>query len=134
MKELVSVLLTMALVIAGSALAVEHFHDRETFIPPPDAVAEGFVREVLMKRWDRARPYLAKPDSMSNADLEALEKSWESRAGDPWIIEAEMITRTDDEALATVRMQSEKGSEAVSFTLVFDREWKIVTELSARSS
>jgi hypothetical protein len=125
-KELVSVLVALALVIAGSALAVEHFDDRETLIPPPDAVAEGFVREVLMKRWDRARPYLAKPESMSNQDLEVLEKSWESRAGDPWIIEAETISRTDHEALTTVRMQSAKGSEAVSFTLVFDREWKIV--------
>jgi hypothetical protein len=126
MKELVSVLVAVALVIAGTAVAVEHFHERETFIPPPDAVAEGFVREVLMKRWDRARPYLAKPDSMSNDDLEALEQSWESRAGDPSIIEAEIISRTNEEALATVRMQSEKGSEVVSFSLVFDREWKIV--------
>ena len=127
MKELISVLVAMALVIAGSAFAVEHFEDRETFIPPPDAVAEGFVREVLMKRWDRARPYLAEPESMSNDDLEALEKQWESRAGDPWVIESETISRTNDEALATVRMQSEKGSEAVSFAMVFDREWKIVT-------
>jgi hypothetical protein len=125
MKELLSVVVAVALVVGASALAVEQFGDRETFVPPPDSVAEGFVREVLMKRWDRARPYLAEPESMSNDDLRALEQSWESRVGDPWIIEAETISRTNDRALASVRLQSEKGSDVVAFALVFDREWKI---------
>jgi hypothetical protein len=126
MKEILSVALTMALLIGVCALAVERFDDRETFIPPPDAVAEGFAREVVTKRWDRARAYLVDPDSMSNAQIEALQKSWEQRVGDPSTIEAETITRTNQEALANVRLRSAQGSEAVAFELVFEREWKIV--------
>lgn len=126
MKELLSVALAMALLIGASALAVEHFDDRGLFVSPPDAVAEGFAREVVMKRWDRARAYLDDPDSKSNAQIEALQKSWEQRVGNPSTIEAEIITRTNEQALANVRMRSARGSEAVAFALVFDREWKIV--------
>jgi hypothetical protein len=126
MKELVAVVLTAALLIGATALAVEQFDDRETFVPPPDAVAEGFARELVTKRWARARTYLAEPDSMSDAQLAALQQSWEERVGEPTQIEAEMISRDDEHALATVRLQSAQGSEAVALALVFDREWKIV--------
>src|SRR5687768_15482879 len=106
MKELLGVALAAALLIGVSALAVEQFGDRELFIPPPDVVAEGFVREVICKRWERAREYLAEPESMSARQLEALQKSWEERVGDPTKIETETIRRDQSEALAKVRMQS----------------------------
>jgi hypothetical protein len=124
-KEILSVALAVALLIGVSALAVGQFNDRETFVSPPDAVAEGFAREVLMKRWDRARAYLVDPDAMSNAEVEALQKSWEQRVGNPSVIEAEIVSRTDEQALTSVRMKSEKGTEAVAFALVFEKEWKI---------
>jgi hypothetical protein len=125
-KEILGVGVAMALLIGVSTLAVQQFGDRETFIPPPDAVAEGFVREVVTKRWDRARAYLAEPESMSNARIEALQKSWEERVGDPTKIEAKTIARDDEQALANVQMQSARGSEAVAFALRFENEWKIV--------
>ena len=125
MKELLGIAIAAALLIGISALAVEQFDDRETFVPPPDAVAEGFVREVMAKRWERARTYLAEPPSMSRGELEALQKSWRERAGEPTEIEAETIARDDAEALAHVRMRSARGSEAVAFALRFDDEWKI---------
>lgn len=126
MKELLGVTLAMGLLIGVSALAVEQFGDRELFVPPPDVVAEGFVREIVTKRWERAREYLAEPESISDAQLEALQKSWEASVGEPTTFEAETITRDDAEALANVRMQSARGSEAVAFALRFDDEWKIV--------
>ena len=126
MKELLGVAIAIALMIAMTALAVEQFGDRGLFVPPPDAVAEGFVRAVVSKRWDRARPYLAEPESMSNAQLESLQKSWEQTLGAPTQIDAETIARDDRGALASVRMQSAHGSEAVAFALRFDDEWKIV--------
>ena len=126
MKELLGVTIAMALLIGASALAVEQFGDRELFIPPPEVVAEGFVREVIAKRRERAREYLAEPESMSDAQIEALQKSWEERVGDPTKIEAETIRRDDSDALTNVRMQSAHGSEAVAFALRFDDEWKIV--------
>lgn len=126
MKEIVSVTIAVAVMFGVCALAVDRFDDRETFIPPPDAVAEGFAREVVTKRWDRAREYLADPQSMSNAEIAALQKSWEQRVGDPSVIEAETISHDDAHASVNVRMKSAKGSEAVAFALTFDGEWKIV--------
>jgi hypothetical protein len=125
-KKLLGVAVTVALLIGLCAVAVDLFGDRDTFVSPPDAVAEGFVREVVTKRWDRARPYLAEPESMSNAQLEALQQSWEQRVGNPSTIEAKTISRDDEQALANVQMQSERGSEAVAFALRFENEWKIV--------
>jgi len=121
MKEIAGVTVAMALLIGISALAIERFDDRELFVSPPDAVAEGFVREVVTKRWDRARTYLVDPDSMSNAGIEALQKAW----GDPSTLDAEMVTRTDERASVNVRWKSAEGSEVIAFELVFDGEWKI---------
>ncbi len=121
MKEIAGVAVAMALLIGMSALAIERFDDRELFVSPPDAVAEGFVREVVTKRWDRARTYLVEPDSMSNAGIEALQKAW----GDPSTVDAEIVSLTDERASVNVKLKSAKGSEVIAFDLVFDDEWKI---------
>jgi hypothetical protein len=121
MKEIAGVLIAMALLIGTSMLAIERFDDRELFVSPPDAVAEGFVREVVTKRWDRARTYLVDPDAMSDTQIEALQKSW----GDPSTIEAEIVSRTDEQALVNVKLKSAKRSEVIAFELAFDGEWKI---------
>jgi len=119
MKELVSVLAVMALLIGASALAVGPMRDRETFIPPPDAVAEGFLREVATKRWSCAREYLYTP--VADAELQELHR----RIGDATQFEAETITRTADQALVTVRTASANQTNAIAFTLFFDRRWKV---------
>ncbi|MDP9191348.1 MAG: hypothetical protein M3P06_06570 [Acidobacteriota bacterium] len=124
MKEIAGVILATTLLLGMIALAVER-GDRETFVSPPDAVAEGFAREVVTKRWDRARTYLADPDSMSNAEIAALQKSWEQRIGDPSEVHAETISRTEDKALVNVNLKSARGSEAHLLALAFDGEWKI---------
>ena len=120
MKEIAGVVLATALLVGMSALAIER-GDRETFVSPPDSVSEGFVREVVTKRWDRARTYLADPDSMSNAEIEALQKSW----GDPSTVEAEIVSRTAEQSSVSVTLKSAKGSEVIALALVFDGEWKI---------
>ena len=84
-------------------------------------VKPGFIREVVTKRWDRARTYLVDPDAMSNTDVEALQKEW----GDPSTVEAEIVSRTDERASVNVTLKTEKGTEVVAFELVFDDEWKI---------
>jgi hypothetical protein len=124
MKEIAGVILATALLLGMSALAIER-GDRETFVSPPDAVAEGFVREVVTKRWDRARTFLVDPDSMSNAEIEALQKSWEQRIGDPTEVEAEIVSRSNEQAAVNVRLKSAKGSAILVFALTFDGDWKI---------
>jgi hypothetical protein len=124
MKEIAGVILATALLLAMSALAIER-GDRATFVSPPDAVSEGFVREVVSKRWDRARTYLLDPDSMSNAEIATLQRAWEQRIGDPSKVHAETISRTDEKASVNVKLKSAKGSAVLVFALAFDGEWKI---------
>jgi hypothetical protein len=119
MRELVSVVAVTALLIGATAFAVESMHDRETFVPPPDAVAEEFVHAIVMQRWPVARGYLATP--VPDADLQELQR----HIGDATEIEAKTITRTDDQALVTVRTRSAKRSEAVTLALTFEGGWKV---------
>ena len=121
MKEAAIVLIAFALVLGGTALAVDVFHDRELTVSPPDAVAEGFVRGVITGRYTRAKEYLAEPDSRSEDELRRLDE----QLGEASEIEAELVSRDDEQALVTVRVSSKDASEAVSYGLVFEREWKI---------
>jgi hypothetical protein len=122
MSRLLGVLAALGLLLGGSALAVHTLDDRELVIPPPDAVAEGFVREVVTGRYARARTYLAEPESRSDEQLQALR---ETLGEDPTEIEAELVGRNDEQALANVRVSGGQGSQAVAFTLKFEEEWKI---------
>jgi hypothetical protein len=124
-KELAVVLIAFGLVLGGTALAVEQFDDRELLVPPPDAVAEGFVREVITGRYPRAKEYLAEPESLSDDDLRELDEQIEAALGDPSEVEAEVVSRDDQQALVTVCLSSKDASEALSYGLVFDEEWKI---------
>lgn len=114
-------------VLAGTAmLAVETFGDRELFVPPPDAVAEGFIRETLAGRYARAKPYFAEPESVRERDLRALEQRIEAEVQEVSEVEASVVSRDDERALVTVRVSSSSGSHASSWSLMFDGEWKIV--------
>ena len=125
MKEIAAVLLAFGLVTGATWLATQQGNDRELMVSPPDAVAEGFVREVTTGRYPRAKEYLAEPELLSNDDLRVLEQQLEAETGDPSEIEAELVNRDDERALVTVRLSSKEGSEAVTYALVFDGEWKI---------
>ena len=119
MKEIGGVLLAMALLVGATALAVSAFDDRELMVPPPDAVAEGFTREVANKRWPRAKEYLADPESMSQDEMERMQE--EIGAGQN--IEAEIVARDETHAVVTVRVPSKQVAK--NFSLTFDQEWKI---------
>jgi hypothetical protein len=123
MTRFAAIVAITAVVIAAGALAVEQLDDRDTFVPPPDAVAEQFVRELMTKRWERARTFLDR--ELSDQELEELQRSLEERVGEPTEIEAEEVSRGDDRALVNVRLSSAKGSEAVAYNLTFDDGWTI---------
>lgn len=124
MARFLRVVIALAALVGASALAVSAFGDRELMVPPPDAVAEAFVREIITGRYARAREYLASP--LSNEELRALEDAIESYTGEPTEVEAEVIARDDERALTNVRVSGGKGSQAVAFALIFNKEWKIV--------
>jgi hypothetical protein len=122
MRQLLGIFVSFTLLAGASLLAVERLDDRELFVPPPDAVAEEFVRAVINGHYEPARSYLAEESSMPDDELRALQES----LGDPSEIEAEVVSRDDTRALANVRVSGGGDSASVSFTLQFDQEWKIV--------
>lgn len=126
MKELLAVLAAFAVLAGAGTVAVETFGDRELFVPPPDAVAEGFTRETLAGRYARARPYLAEPESVSEPELRALEQRIEAEVKEASEVEASVVSSDEERALVTVRVSSSTGSHASSYALVFRGEWKIV--------
>jgi hypothetical protein len=120
MKELTGILLALGLLGGASALAVQA-GDRQTVVSPPDAVAEELVRALVNQRFDPARAYLADPDGVTEAQLRSLAEA----LGDPTTIEAELVRASSSRALAIVRTSTAEHSDAHTFALVFDRDWKV---------
>lgn len=121
MRQLLGIAIAFGLLAGATGLAVERFGDRELFVSPPEAVAEDFVRAIVTGRYDQARPYL-EDDSMPEEELRALRAA----LGDPTEVESKLVARDDARALVNVRVSEAERSEAVAFTLVFEKEWKIV--------
>jgi hypothetical protein len=115
MKELFGVLLASAVLVGATALSIHQFGDRELMTPPPDAAAEQFVRAIVAKRFEQAKKYLAKPASES--ELHALQE----QLGDATEIEAKLLSRDEERAMVGVSAES----NALTFALVFEKEWKV---------
>ena len=117
MKRVMAMALTVLLLFGGSLAAVELLHDRELFVSPPDAAAEGFVREVMTKRYVRAKAYLADPESVSQAELEELQ----SRLGEGENPEAKIVSRDDEHAVVDVKVKE----TVFSVPLEWQDDWKV---------
>lgn len=119
MKETAGVLIAFGLLLGASALALETLHDRETVVPPPDAVAEMFTRAVMCKRFDQAKAHVATPEEWPREELEEMQRE----LGEGENVEAETVVRNETRAVVTVRVPSR--AVVKNFALVFDKEWKI---------
>lgn len=122
MREVLSAAIAFALLVGASALAIEKLHDRETVVPPPDAVAETFTRSVMCKRWDQAAEFLEDPRKWSQEELEVMQRD----LGQGENVEAETVARDDTRAIVTVRVPAR--AKVMNFALVFDEGWKIHRE------
>lgn len=109
-------------VLVGLGLAAADVHvlrDNRTFIPPPDAVVEGFVRAVAMGREDQARPYLTE-ELARKATEEELERYGKMIADGPGSVRdiRGAIDRIEgDGATATVTCRSRTGEWRLRFGL-----------------
>jgi hypothetical protein len=117
-----SVLAALGLAIAAG--------DRETFVPPPDSVAESFVRHLAGGRYDRARALLSRHAAASAdlATLETLARDLERSAeGGVARVDAAPLDMKANiaEAAATVR-DAAGGQRTVTFALVRENGlWRI---------
>lgn len=129
MMRPLAILLALGVVLGITALAVR-IGDRDLFVSPPDVVAEGFVREVLLERYEEARAYLSDPESATEADLHALRERLIRRTGpDPSDFETRVESRDRDHARVTVILTSRERSDAVSCELKFDSGWKVASNI-----
>ncbi|MBK5259239.1 MAG: hypothetical protein JJE51_06580 [Thermoanaerobaculia bacterium] len=126
MRALIGIVATMAILIGASMLATETLGDRELFTSPPDVVSEGFIREVVTKRYSRARMSFSNPDAVSDGDMRRLAGAIEDRVGIPSRFEAETIARDDRHARTKVRLESAKGSFELELSLDWSKGvWKV---------
>ena len=117
MTRVLAVLLPVAILTVACLCAVKLFDDRELFVSPPDAMAEGFTREVMTKRWARAREYLVTP--MPDAQLAELQSQLEEGAN----VDAETLAQDKERAQVEVRVKE----RTLRVAMVWDEGWKVAT-------
>ena len=128
MRELVSLAATAAALLAVIGVAVFAGGDRSVLVPVPEAVTEGFMREITMRRFDLAMHYLAKdrqrretPQTLGALFAPLLEAAGEVNAvdGTPHWVQG-------DNAWAAATVEGDRGSPSCEFALVRESGlWKI---------
>jgi hypothetical protein len=120
----------VVVIVLGLLRLVVAWGDRETFIPPPESVTEGFVRQLAAGRYDRALPFLSRQAGASTdaTTLEVLAGELErSVGGAVEHIEAEPVEMTADLAETVARVRGRHHAQiTITFALVCEQDhWKI---------
>ena len=134
MKNIAQILATMTLALAIIAVCVFAAGDRQTLVPPPDAVAEAFVRQATAGRYDRAsalQSWVRRLPSIDDIILGAAELR---RYFDPlWRftgtvnrVDAELVSIDGDQARAVATAYGDLAEARVLFDMVReDGLWKV---------
>ena len=123
------VLALVAVVLGTLAGVVFELGDRTIFVAPPEAVAEGFVRQLASGRYDRAVPYLSTrlAEHVDSGALKTSTERLEARTGEILDVRGEPGSIDGDRASARVRLKTESAGE-VELALPLVREegvWSI---------
>ena len=110
--------------------------DTGTLVPPPEGVAEGFVRQLATSRVRQTRQYLSRNAraSLSPERLAAWFGDLEAAVGFVQTIECEISRVSGDSADALVVVMGEIKSIALTFHLVREHGLWVVSELPAVTS
>jgi hypothetical protein len=125
------VLIVVAVVATGLALvagAVFGLHDRQTFAPPPEAVVENFVRQLVQRRYDLAVTYVARTAraNMAAGKLRAQFDPMRQRIGTPNQVTGERDWMQDSDAAARALVDGDSGSVVLQFRLTREQGlWRI---------
>jgi hypothetical protein len=119
MKNLLIVAAAVAVALLFVAGAVFGLHDRQMFVPPPEAVVESFTREVVERRYELATVYLSR-DIRARIDADELAARFEpmrQQIGIANQVSAEPGWMQDSDAAARALVSAESGSAALEFRL-----------------
>jgi hypothetical protein len=127
MKTIAQILATMTLALAVIAVCVFAAGDRQTLVPPPDAVAEAFVRQAAARRYDRVHALQSsRRQELSAAVLrQYLDPLWRF-TGTVNQVDAELVSIEGDHARAVATAYGDLTEARFVFDMVReDGLWKV---------
>jgi hypothetical protein len=127
MRDLVAIAGVVLLALAAGAVAVA-IGDRHLFVPPPESVAENFVRHLATGRYDRAHA-LFSDAATRRSDPKALShlaEDLERSVGVIEQIEGESLTADRLQATARAKVRGSRIEGAMNCSLVWEHAmWRI---------
>ena len=128
MRDIAIVTLVIAIGLAVVAMAVFAGGDRSVFVAPPDAVAESFVRELGMTRYELARHFLASDVEKQTAvsELRAAFEPLRRHTGRPDQVETQIAMMSDDRARVLATLQGRQATASMYVDLRREQgQWKV---------
>jgi hypothetical protein len=127
MKAIVQLLAATTLAMMVIAVWVFAAGDRQTMVPPPDAVGEGFLRQLATRRYDRVGSYL--PDGRQQRSAAALRRQFDSLwryTGTVNQVDAELVSIDGEHARAVAIARGDLADARVLVELIRERGvWKV---------
>ena len=128
MSDLVKVLTATLLALGVLAVIVIGGQDSTYFVPPPEAVAESFTREIASRRYDRAMQSVDPASGITEINARLGGEELHARAGAVDNVEGDPGTISGDRATASAVLLTEKAGR-VRYIFRLARRghtWKIV--------
>ena len=123
MKAPLAVMAILAVAVAVAGFAVFAAGDAATLVPPPEVVAENFLRALVRKRDAQALSHLT-PELRARVGVEGLRRrrqQIEGACGHVEDVRGEQGTRSGETAVATALVEGAGCDRRVRFTL--ERRW-----------
>jgi hypothetical protein len=117
----------VATVLVG-AWAAARRGDADWLAAPPEAVAEGFLRQLLTRRFERARPYLVERlrETHDARALSAIGKTLEDRVGRARQVETRRATAGKGTVDVEADVRGSMGQVTCAARLAHERgEWRV---------
>jgi hypothetical protein len=128
MLDLAKSLISTAVALGFVFVVLVTGGDRTVLVPPPEAVAEQFTRQIATKRYDRASHYVDKASGITEINIRLAGEALHATAGAVDAVEGEPGRINGDRATASaVLMTAKAGRVRYMFQLARVQQlWKIV--------
>jgi hypothetical protein len=128
-RNLITLLAGMSLVLGVSAGAIYGLHDRQLLVSPPEMAVEGFTKSLVERRFGPALSYLTEglQETSGKSILEKRTSEFIEQHGEVEGVAGEIGTCGRDRATAVAIVKTGRaGPKRLAYQLVFqDGSWKI---------